>query len=382
MTMIRTDKAPYPSVALSHPGMSGKNNEDRFAVSAFHLGRRDATPVILAVLSDGIGGHRAGEVAAEIAVERISARVAESRVNHPTALLKDAVIEASEEIRKTAKSDATRQGMGATCVAALIIGKRLYAVTVGDSRLYLMREGSIRKLSTDHTWIQEALEAGIMQPEDANGHPNAHVIRRYLGSPKPPEVDHRLRLADDETDLQAEDNQGMSLLPGDRILLCSDGLTDLVSDDEILEVFEQNPLESAGQLLIDLANSRGGHDNITLISVEMPEKVAAAGVPLMRYLTVGCLSVIGLGILFVAMVYGWGLVTGGIADPTETPTPQILLTDPLPVAPTPDETRPPTLTFEPPPPVIGPTMTPSPPDAINGGAATITPWPTNTVAGP
>jgi PPM family protein phosphatase len=380
MSMIRTDKAPYPSVALSHPGMSGKNNEDRFAVSAFRLNRRDATPVILAVLSDGIGGHRAGEVAAEIAVERISARVAESRLHHPTALLKDAVVEASEDIRKMAQSDAARQGMGATCVAALIIGKRLFAVTVGDSRLYLMREGGIRKLSTDHTWIQEAIEAGIMQPEEANGHPNAHVIRRYLGSPKPPEVDHRLRLADDETDMQAEDNQGMMLNPGDRILLCSDGLTDLVRDDEILEIFEQNSLDEAGQMLVDLANARGGHDNITLISVQMPQKVTAGGIPLLRYLTVGCLSVIALGILFVAMVYGWGFISGGFTDPTGTPTPPILLTDPLPVVPTPDETRPPTLTLEPPPPVIGPTSTPTLPGILNGGAPTITPWPTNTVA--
>jgi PPM family protein phosphatase len=97
-----------------------------------------------------------------------------------------------KKFEKWLESDAARQGMGATCVAALIIGRRLYAVTVGDSRLYLMREGTIRQLSTDHTWIQEALEAGILQPEDANGHPNAHVIRRYLGSPKPPEVDHRI----------------------------------------------------------------------------------------------------------------------------------------------------------------------------------------------
>jgi PPM family protein phosphatase len=376
--MINTEKAPFPSIALTHPGMSGKNNEDRFAVSAFRLSRRDATPVILAVLSDGIGGHRAGEVAAEIAVERISERVAESRVNHPTTLLKNAVVEASEEIRKMAQSDPSRKGMGATVVAALIIGRRLFAVTVGDSRLYLMRQNSIRKLSTDHTWIQEALEAGIVQPEEAAGHPNAHVIRRYLGSPKPPEVDHRLRLSDDETDMQAEDNQGMTLLPGDRVLLCSDGLTDLVPDEEILEAFEQNSLEEAGQLLIDLANSRGGHDNITLISVEMPQKIAGGGVPLPRYLMIGCLSIIALGILFIAMVYGWGLISGGIEDPTETPTPQILLTDLLPVVPTPNETVLPTLTFEPAPPIIDPTITLSPIVPINGGAETITPWPTNT----
>jgi PPM family protein phosphatase len=377
--MIRTETAPYPNVALSHPGMSGKNNEDRFAVSAFRLSRRDSTPVILAVLSDGIGGHRAGEVAAEIAVERISERVAEGRLTHPTALLTEAVVEASEEIRSMAQSNTERKGMGATCVAVLIIGRRLYAVTVGDSRLYLMRAGAIRQLSTDHTWIQEALEAGLLKPEEANGHPNTHVIRRYLGSPKPPEVDHRLRLSDDETDLQAEDNQGMTLLPGDRIFLCSDGLTDLVNDDEILEHFEQQPLEEAGQALIDLANTRGGHDNITIIAVEMPMKAGARRSPLLRFAVVGCLSILVLGVLFVGMVYGWGFISGEFEKPTETPTLPILLTDPLPVVPTLDETRPPTLTLEPAPPVVGPTPTPSPPDIQNGGAATLTPWPTNTV---
>jgi PPM family protein phosphatase len=377
--MIRTETAPYPNIALSHAGMSGKNNEDRFAVSAYRISRRNATPVILAVLSDGIGGHRAGEVAAEIAVEYISERVARGNLSHPTALLKQAVVEASEEIRKAAKSDSDRKGMGATCVAVLIIGRRLYAVTVGDSRLYLMRDGAIRQLSVDHTWIQEALDAGLLHPEDASGHPNAHVIRRYLGSPKPPEVDHRLRLGDDETDMQAEDNQGFTLQPGDRVLLCSDGLTDLVKDDEILDHFEQNPIEEAAQALIDLANARGGHDNITLISVEIPQKIIVAGSPLMRYAAAGCLGLLLLGGLFVAMVFGWGFITGEFERDTETPTPPILLTDPLPVISTPDETRPPTLTFEPAPPLIEFTPTPTPLEIIQVSGATMTPWPTNTI---
>jgi len=377
--MIPTETAPYPNVALSHPGMSGKNNEDRFAVSCFRLSKRDATPVILAVLSDGIGGHRAGEVAAEIAVERISARVAEGRLTHPTALLSEAVVEASGEIHQMAQSDTDYKGMGATCVAALIIGTRLYAVTVGDSRLYLMRGGAIRQLSTDHTWIQEAIEAGLLQPEDANGHPNAHVIRRYLGSPKPPQVDHRMRLSDAETDMQAEDNQGMNLLAGDRILLCSDGLTDLVHEDEILDHFQRLPLEEAAQALIDLANARGGHDNITLVSVEIPPKVAARRFSLLRLAAIGCLSVLLLGALFVGMVYGWGYLSGEFERPTETPTLPILLTDPLPVAPTPDESRPPTITLEPAPPVLAPTDTPSPAEINEAGAATLTPWPTNTL---
>ncbi|HSV86733.1 MAG TPA: protein phosphatase 2C domain-containing protein [Levilinea sp.] len=377
--MIHTETAPYPSVALTHPGMSGKNNEDRFAVTAFRLSTHNATPVILAVLSDGIGGHRAGEVAAEIAVERISQRVAHSRLAHPTALLKEAVIEASEEISRMAQSDDERKGMGATCVAALIISRRMYAVTVGDSRLYLMRAGGIRQLSTDHTWIQEAIEAGLLQPDDANGHPNAHVIRRYLGSPTPPQVDHRLRLSDSETDLQAEDNQGMILMPGDRILLCSDGLTDLVDEDEILGHFQRLPQEEAAQALIELANTRGGHDNITLVSIEMPQKTTARTFSLLRAAALGCLTILVLGALFTGMVFGWGFFFGNDGRPAQTPTIPILLTDPLPVALTPDETRPPTITLEPAPPIPDLTGTPTPAETADPGAATITPWPTNTI---
>ncbi|MEN4041631.1 MAG: protein phosphatase 2C domain-containing protein [Anaerolineaceae bacterium] len=377
--MIQIETAPYPSVALTHPGLSGKNNEDRFAVSAFRLSRHNSTPVMLAVLSDGIGGHRAGEVAAEVAVERISEQVAHGHLSQPTTLLKEAVIQASEEINQLAQVDEERKGMGATCVAALIVGRRMYAVTVGDSRLYLMRAGGIRQLSTDHTWIQEAIEAGILQPGDVNGHPNAHVIRRYLGSPKPPQVDYRLRLSDRETDLQAEDNQGMSLQPGDRILLCSDGLTDLVNEDEILEHFQRLPLDEAAQALIDLANARGGHDNITLVAVEIPQKTTAHTLTLWRIVRLGCLTILLFGVLFIGMIFGWGFLIGETGRPSPTPTIPILLTDPLPVAPTPDETRPATITVAPVLPDQLPTDTPAATETVMSGAATITPWPTNTM---
>ncbi len=193
--MIRTEKAPYNTVAISHPGMSGKNNEDRFAVSAFRLSNKDATPVLLAVLSDGIGGHRAGEVAAEIAVERISQRVSESKgAQTPVEILGGAVIEVSEEIRKMANENPERKGMGATVAAVLVVGRRLHMVTVGNSRVYLLRNHHLHRLSIDHTWIQEALDSGIITPEEAAVHPNAHIIRRYLGSPTPPAVDTRIRL--------------------------------------------------------------------------------------------------------------------------------------------------------------------------------------------
>jgi len=269
--MIRTEKSHMVTVAQTHAGMTGKNNEDRFAVSAYQVNDKNHTPVLLAVLSDGIGGHRAGEVAAEIAVNLISQRVASSDGRNPIGLLEQAIVEASAQIFEEAQSTPERHGMGATCVVALVIRDRLYAATVGDSRLYLLRGGSIQKLSTDHTWIQEALDAGVLTPDQVEGHPNTHVIRRYLGSPNPPQVDFRLRLNENETTAQSEGNQGFHLLAGDQLLLCSDGLSDLVKDAEILEALATKPLSEAVKSLVSLANQRGGHDNITIIALQAPE---------------------------------------------------------------------------------------------------------------
>jgi len=123
--------------------------------------------------------------------------------------------------------------MGTTCACAWVIGSQLFIASVGDSRVYLLRNGSLIQLTVDHTWVQEAVEKGILGPEDVRNHPNVHVIRRYLGSSKTPQADTRLRLAKEETDTQAHSNQGLCLLPGDLLLLCTDGLTDVVEDADI-----------------------------------------------------------------------------------------------------------------------------------------------------
>ncbi len=270
--MIRSDRAHLMVTAQSHPGMTGKNNEDRYAVSAFRLSRSNLTPALFAVLCDGIGGHRAGEVAAEIAVDTISQKIAGSNPGQPIQELQDAIITASQKISERANSDEGRQGMGSTCACAWIIGNRLFTASIGDSRIYLFRQGSIHQLTTDHTWIQEALDAGLIDQRQIHGHPNAHVIRRYLGSPNPPQCDFRLRLHPDETDEQAVANQGTQLIPGDHLLLCSDGLTDLVDGSEIEKVLQSSSRSSVTQILIDMANQRGGHDNITLVLLEVPEQ--------------------------------------------------------------------------------------------------------------
>jgi serine/threonine protein phosphatase PrpC len=247
--MIRSPHASLSVAAVTHPGMAGRLNEDRFAVSSYQVSETDPTPSVFAIISDGIGGHHAGEVAAEMAVETISHIVAQSDVRHPLAT---------------------------TCACAWVIGNQLFIASVGDSRIYLLRYGNLMQLTVDHTWVQEAVEKGILHAEDARKHPNVHVIRRYLGSSKTPEADTRLRLAKNESDTQARSHQGLHLLPGDLLLLCTDGLTDVVEDAEIEPVVRGLDIQPAAQALVDLACTRKGKDNITVVLMLVPWEAVSA----------------------------------------------------------------------------------------------------------
>lgn len=412
--MIRVEQSHLPVAALSHPGMAGKKNEDRYAVSAYHLDVKNATPALVAVLSDGIGGHRAGEVAAEIAVNQISENLAASDGSLPLASLRESIQAASQGILTYSKQDAQFYGMGATCAVAWIIGRRLYTATVGDSRIYLVRGQNILQLSTDHTWVQEALESGILKPEQVHSHPNAHVIRRFLGSPTPPEVDTRMRLVGGETDTQSEANQGLPLMSGDTLLLCSDGLTDVVAAGDIFATLRALPIERATQTLVDLACSRNATDNITVIAIQIPEsfepqqfeethsaaqsrstrplalETQPAGTPQasprakarLRKLLIWALGLFLVALLVIGLqISSWLL--GGRRLPTPTPRiPSTAITLPFtqsvpglnttlqttPFAPTNTQTIRPL-----------PSRTPTQSTlTTQSGAATLTPWPTNT----
>jgi serine/threonine protein phosphatase PrpC len=269
--MIRTTRAHLYITAQTHPGLTGKNNEDNFAVSAHVISAANPTPSVFAIVSDGIGGHKAGEVAAELAVNLISAEVEKRDGGHPLAVFENSFYQVSKAIVKKSEQDSTYKGMGATAACAWVIGNQLYIAYAGDSRIYLIRGQQIKQLSHDHTWVQEALEKGILDPTAGiKNHPNLHVIRRYLGSEEPPKPDLRLFLQPGENDKRAKNNQGMNLDPGDIILLCSDGLTDLVRDNEILNMLSGRTLQQSAQALIDLACQRGGHDNITIVMLGMP----------------------------------------------------------------------------------------------------------------
>ena len=269
--MIRTSNSHVYVTAQSHPGMTGKNNEDNFAVSSYVVSKVNPIPTVFAIVSDGIGGHKAGEVASEMAVNLISAAVEKREGGAPLAVFENSFYRASEAIYEHAEQDSSRGGMGATAACAWIIGQQLYIAYAGDSRIYLIQKQRIRQLSHDHTWVQEALDKGILDPTaGVKNHPNMHVIRRYLGSEEPPLPDLRLFLDPGQNDKQARNNQGMILSDGDVVLLCTDGLTDLVNENEILNSLQGHSLPQAAQSLINLACERGGHDNITIVVLGMP----------------------------------------------------------------------------------------------------------------
>lgn len=377
--MIPAEQAHLLVAANSDPGMSGKNNEDRYAVSAYHTNAGILLPSVFAIVADGIGGHRAGEIAAELAVEIISKTVRAGNANHPIQTLEKAVINASREIYNQSEEDFSRKGMGATCACCWVIGDQLYTVCVGDTRIYLIRGGTIRQLSTDHTWIQEAIDHGALSPEQAQGHPNAHVIRRYLGSRQPVVPDFRLRLRPKENDLQARANQGMRLLPGDQLIICSDGLTDLVDDAEVLSSFSSLSQQKAIDQLIDLANQRGGHDNITIVALQMPEfkirKEPTQTLRTSKRLGIACLGLGGLLTLGIALIGGlyWVFIhPAAIIPPTQTNTITVATQQ---FTLTPATTPAPTATL-----FIQASETPfqelTPTPTLL--SATLTPWPTNT----
>lgn len=375
--MIPAERAHLHVAATTHPGMSGKNNEDRYVVCAYRLEGERPLPAVLAVVSDGVGGHRAGEVAAEIVVETILQAITKSDGQQPLQALRAAIQQASQAVFAQAQADDNQRGMAATCACALVIENRLYTASVGDSRIHLVSGDSIRQLTTDHTWIQEALEAGVLTPEEAQNHPNTHVIRRYLGSPQPVDVDLRLRLSPHETDEQMLGNQGVFLQPGDQVILSSDGLTDLVSMQEILPMVKSQDQEAALQALTSLANQRGGHDNITIIALQMPvsiEETAPTRVqrrPVTSKRWITCL----IGLILAALVILALALGYWFTSRISTVTPTWALTGTLAPA---SETAPATATQETP----GTPQASSTPSApvSTASSRTLTPWPTNTAS--
>jgi serine/threonine protein phosphatase PrpC len=230
-------------------GRVRETNEDAFCVWPLPC---PGGPVLLAV-ADGLGGHQAGEVASHLAIHSLQQALAELCAAGPsgwTELLRSAMAAAHERIRASAAGDAQRSGMGTTLTAAVVEGGRLWWGHVGDSRAYLWRQGLLTRLTEDHSVAGELVRGGHLDERAAAVHPQRHVLTRALGMEAPLPVDTG------EAELQ----------PGDWILLATDGLTAVVPAEEIRRACaEASSPDALARSLVDLANHRGGPDNVTVV---------------------------------------------------------------------------------------------------------------------
>jgi protein phosphatase len=217
----------------------------------------------VAAVADGMGGHSAGEVASAIAIEELAALGHRGPWANETAAtddLKQAILRANRRIREMAASDRKLNGMGTTLVALLEDGDMVHVANVGDSRGYLLRQGELSQVTVDHSLVQELVDDGRLSPEDAERHPQRSVITRALGID--PEV---------EFDLFT-----YKLQVGDRLLLCSDGLSDVVEPAQIRKVLLRvRSAQRAARELVTVANEQGGPDNITVIVVDAVDDAMA-----------------------------------------------------------------------------------------------------------
>ena len=228
-------------------GRLRENNEDKFDYLEPEEPSVLATKGRVFAVADGMGGHSAGQIAAELALNVfIRSYYSDVKPDVEPSLAK-AVREANAYVVDVANTIPGRKGMGATLTAAIIRDDDLFLAQVGDSRCYLLRDGQLQQLTEDHSWVAEQVRAGALTLEEAEQSPFRNVITRSMGGA--PEV---------EPDLTA-----VKLLPGDRYLLCSDGLSGMVPDSELRELMSQGSPSVAAWNLIDRANQYGGKDNIT-----------------------------------------------------------------------------------------------------------------------
>ena len=254
--------AEIDAYGLTDVGKKRKHNEDAYALDEAEG---------LFIVADGLGGHAAGEVAAKITVETIEEFIAATRqkeeatwpfkYNHELHFnsnrLAIAIEKANERVMSAVAAQPWLKGMGTTVVAGLLNEKILSLAHVGDSRAYLYRAGELTRLTDDHSWVHEQVSAGILTEEEAKTHPLKNVVTRALGGG--PSV--------------APDLREMEFSRGDAFLFCSDGLTTMLSDEEIRDSIAEDETRTAELLcqgLVDLANDKGGVDNITVVFVRIP----------------------------------------------------------------------------------------------------------------
>lgn len=247
---LRLDPAQLTDVGRKRP-----HNEDNMAYVIPKDPQVMAKKGALFVVADGMGGHASGEVASEIAVDTVSnAYYQDDSDDVPGSLLR-AIKRANALIHQRAAENIMRTGMGTTCVAAVLRGSTAYIANVGDSRAYFAHQGQVRQVSQDHSWVEEQVRAGLLSREQARSHAQRNVITRCLGTQ-----------VDVDVDVFSE-----PLAEGDVLVLCSDGLSGLISDEDIRLVIDQYQPQESVYHLVERANENGGPDNITAIVVRVVE---------------------------------------------------------------------------------------------------------------
>jgi len=245
------------SYAITHKGMVRTRNEDSFF--------RD-DKLNLYVVADGMGGHRGGDIASRLAIDEIEkvirdwppkdqTEITGVNENRPEseAKLISALKRANLRIWKEAETNSDYRGMGTTTTGVLVTNSEATIAHVGDSRAYLIRDKQIRQITEDHSWVNEQVKAGFITSEEARTHRLKNLITRSLG--------HEPNIKVDVLRLKIES--------GDRFLLCSDGLSNLVQDDELRDTLTDLDPKSALERLVEMANERGGYDNITAVMIEV-----------------------------------------------------------------------------------------------------------------
>ncbi|NJL61772.1 MAG: serine/threonine-protein phosphatase [Methylacidiphilales bacterium] len=232
-------------IGASDPGLIRFNNQDAFYTDP--EGR-------FFIVADGMGGHAGGEEASRIATQEIQAYLGtnwDSTIPSQK-LLEEALLKANEAIIFDQQSHPERSDMGTTAVVVVFRGDSPFCAHVGDSRLYRWRDSQLEQITEDHTWVARALKVGDISPDEARIHPFRHVLSRCLG----------------REDLQHIEVQPLNIQEGDRLLLCSDGLTEELVDEKIaIHMQDASMLDKASIALIEDAKEHGGHDNITVVLV-------------------------------------------------------------------------------------------------------------------
>ncbi len=242
--------------AGTNRGMVREVNEDSFSTTQLNKN------TCCLIIADGMGGHKAGQVASGMACSIITNHIKEVfnsngiTDQNAASCLTDAINIANKKLYSDQLADESLSGMGTTVVAVIITQSNIHICSAGDSRLYVV-DNKLRQITKDHSYVQDLLDKGLITGEEADKHPNKNIITRAVGTELNIDTDYFVLPTENIT----------------RLIMCTDGLTNFVSDNEIENILTNNSAQNANKILIDMANDNGGKDNITVINVDFEEVI-------------------------------------------------------------------------------------------------------------